>query len=147
VIWLHDHGPRGGDELNRIEAGVNYGWPAITYGMDYSGAIISPYTEWEGMAQPEYYWVPSIAPSGLAVYEGNLFPDWKEDLFIGALVDREVRRLDLSGGKVIAEEALFSDLNARIRDVRNGPGETLYILTPDRVVRVLPSSSPDSGLD
>lgn len=147
VIWLHEHGPKGGDELNRIEAGVNYGWPAITYGMDYSGAVISPYTEWEGMAQPEYYWVPSIAPSGLALYEGDLFPDWTGDLFIGALVDQEVRRLDLSGGKVFAEEALFSELDARIRDVRNGPGGTLYILTPDSVVRVLQSSAADSGLD
>jgi len=145
VIWLHEHGPRGGDELNRIEAGVNYGWPAITYGVDYSGAVISPYTEWEGMAQPEYYWVPSIAPSGLAVYEGDLFPGWTGDLFIGALVDREVRRLDLSGGQVIAEEALFSGLDARIRDVRNGPGRTLYILTPDSVVRVWPASSLGSG--
>ena len=139
VIWLHEHGPRGGDELNRIEPGVNYGWPAITYGMDYSGAVISPYTEWEGMAQPVHYWVPSIAPSGLTLYEADLFPEWKGDLFVGALVNREVRRLDLSGGKVIGEEALFSELDARIRDVRTGPDGALYILTPDRVVRVTPA--------
>ncbi|MFC1797500.1 PQQ-dependent sugar dehydrogenase [Pseudomonadota bacterium] len=138
VIWLHEHGPRGGDELNRIEAGVNFGWPAITYGMDYSGAVISPYTEWEGMAQPVHYWVPSIAPSGLTLYEADLFPEWKGDLFVGALVNREVRRLDLSGGIVIGEEALFSELDARIRDVRTGPEGALYILTPDRVVRVTP---------
>lgn len=139
VIWLHEHGPRGGDELNRIEPGVNFGWPAITYGMDYSGAVISPYTEWEGMAQPVHYWVPSIAPSGLALYEEDLFPEWKGDLFVGALVNREIRRLDLSGGKVIGEEALFSELDARIRDVRTGPEGALYILTPDRVVRVTPA--------
>lgn len=139
VIWLHEHGPRGGDELNRMEPGVNYGWPAITYGVDYSGAIISPYTRWEGMAQPEHYWVPSIAPSGLTVYEGKLFPEWKGDLFLGALVDKEVRRLDLSGGEVIHEEALFSELDARIRDVRTAPDGALYILTPDRVVRVVPA--------
>jgi glucose/arabinose dehydrogenase len=139
VIWLHEHGPRGGDELNRIEPGVNYGWPAITYGVDYSGAVISPYTRWEGMAQPEHYWVPSIAPSGLTIYEGNLFPEWKGDLFVGALVDHEVRRLDLSGGKVINEEVLFGELDARIRDVRTGPDGALYILTPDRIVRVLPA--------
>jgi glucose/arabinose dehydrogenase len=139
VIWLHEHGPRGGDELNRIEPGVNYGWPAITYGVDYSGAVISPYTEWEGMAQPEHYWVPSIAPSGLTVYEADLFPEWKGDLFLGALVDHEVRRLDLSGGKVIGEEALFSEIEARIRDVRTGPDGALYILTPNRIVRVLPA--------
>jgi len=139
TIWLHDHGPRGGDELNRIEAGVNYGWPAITYGLDYNGAIISPYTEWEGMAQPEHYWVPSIAPSGLTIYEGDLFPDWKGDLFVGALVNREVRRLDLINGEVVAEEKLFSELNDRIRDVRSGPDGALYILTPNRVVRVMPA--------
>ncbi len=136
VVWLHEHGPRGGDELNRIESGVNYGWPAITYGVDYSGAVISPYTEWEGMAQPEHYWVPSIAPSGLALYEGDEFPEWKGDLFVGALVDREVRRLDLSGGKVVGEQELFSELAARIRDVRDGPDGALYVLTPDRVVRI-----------
>ena len=93
------------------------------------------------MAQPEYYWVPSIAPSGLTVYEGDLFPEWKGDLFVGALVNHEVRRLDLSGGKVIGEEALFSELDARIRDVRTGPDGALYILTPDQVVRVMPANN------
>jgi glucose/arabinose dehydrogenase len=137
-IWLHEHGPRGGDELNRIEAGVNYGWPAITYGLDYNGAIISPYTEWEGMAQPKHYWVPSIAPSGLAIYEGDLFPEWKGDLFVGALVNREVRRLDLVNGEIVAEEVLFGELDARIRDVRAGPEGALYILIPDKIVRILP---------
>jgi len=139
TVWLHEHGPRGGDELNRIEPGVNYGWPAITFGLDYSGAVISPYSEREGMAQPEYYWVPSIAPSGLAIYEADLFPEWKGDLFVGALVDREVRRLDMSGGRVIAEEALFSEIAARVRDVRAGPDGALYILTPDSIVRVSPA--------
>lgn len=139
TIWLHEHGPRGGDELNRIEAGANYGWPAITHGLDYSGAIISPYTAWEGMAQPEKHWTPSIAPSGLAVYSGQLFPQWNGDLFIGALVDQEVRHVRLEGGRVVGEEAVFSELDARIRDVRNGPDGALYILTPDRVVRVAPS--------
>jgi len=136
VIWLHEHGPRGGDELNRIEPGVNYGWPAITFGVDYSGAVISPHTAWEGMAQPDHYWVPSIAPSGLAIYEADLFPGWQGDLFVGALVDQEVRRLDLSGGKVVGEEPVLSEIAARIRDVRSGPGGMLYILTPDSVVRV-----------
>jgi glucose/arabinose dehydrogenase len=138
IIWLHEHGPRGGDELNRIEAGVNYGWPAITYGLDYSGAIISPYTGLEGMMQPVHYWVPSIAPSGLAIYEGDLFPEWKGDLFVGALVDREVRRLDLVNGAVAAEETLFSELDARIRDVRSGPDGALYILTSGKIVRIVP---------
>jgi glucose/arabinose dehydrogenase len=138
-IWLHEHGPRGGDELNRIEAGVNFGWPAITHGIDYSGAIISPYTEREGMAQPEHQWTPSIAPSGLAIYESDLFPGWKGDLFVGALVDREVRRLVVAGGRINDEEPLFSELDARIRDARVGPAGELYILTPDRVMRVVPN--------
>ena len=139
TVWLHEHGPKGGDELNRIEAGVNYGWPAITFGVDYSGAVISPYSEWEGMAQPEHYWDPSIAPSGLAIYEADLFPGWKGDLFVGALVDQEVRRLDLSAGEVKAEENMFNEISARIRDVRTGPEGALYILTPDKILRVLPA--------
>jgi len=138
TIWLHEHGPRGGDELNRIEAGLNYGWPAITFGKDYSGAIISPYTEWTGMEQPKHYWVPSIAPSGMALYESDLFPEWKGDLFVGALVSREVRRLELVNGEVVAEESLFSELDARIRDVRVGPEGALYILIPDKIVRIVP---------
>ncbi len=138
VVWLHEHGPRGGDELNRIEPGKNYGWPAITHGKDYSGAVISPYTEWEGMEQPVRYWVPSIAPSGLAIYEAGLFPGWRGDLFIGALVSREVRRVDPGADGAGAEEALFSEIAARVRDVRVEPGGALFILTPDRVVRVTP---------
>jgi glucose/arabinose dehydrogenase len=141
VIWLHEHGPRGGDEVNRIEKGVNYGWPAITHGVDYSGAVISPYTALDGMAQAEHQWTPSIAPSGLAIYEARLFADWHGDLLLGALVDREVRRLDLQDGRIVAEEALFGDLDARIRDVRIGPGGALYLLTPDRVVRVTPAGA------
>jgi glucose/arabinose dehydrogenase len=139
VIWLHEHGPRGGDELNRIEAGVNYGWPAITYGMDYSGAIISPYTEWEGMAQPEKYWVPAIGPSGLCVYDADLFAAWRGDLLLGALVDREVRRVDLEAGRVAGEEALFEDLESRVRDIRVGPEGALYVLLPERIARITPA--------
>jgi glucose/arabinose dehydrogenase len=138
AIWLHEHGPRGGDEVNRIEPGVNYGWPAITYGVDYSGAVISPYTALEGMAQPVHQWTPSIAPSGLTIYEADRFPGWQGDLLVGALVDREVRRLDLEAAEVVSEEALFSELDVRIRDVRTGPDGFLYVLTPARVVRVRP---------
>ena len=138
-IWLHEHGPRGGDEVNRIEAGVNYGWPAITYGIDYSGAVISPYTEMEGMAQPVHYWTPSIAPSGLVIYEAELFPAWQGDLLLGALAAQQVRRLDLSGDRLAGEERVFPEINARIRDVRVGPEGALYILTPDRVMRVTPA--------
>jgi glucose/arabinose dehydrogenase len=137
-IWLHEHGPKGGDELNLIKAGKNYGWPAITYGMDYSGAIISPYTEWEGMEQPLYEWTPSIAPSGLAIYEAGLFPEWKGDLFIGALVEREVRRIELRPDGSSREQELFSEISARVRDVRVGPGGALFILVPDKVIRITP---------
>jgi glucose/arabinose dehydrogenase len=140
TIWLHEHGPKGGDEVNRIVAGANYGWPAITFGLDYSGQIISPHTAWTGMEQPEHYWVPSIAPSGLAVYEGEMFPEWQGDLFIGALVNQDVRRLDVTGGETGSEEKLFSELKARIRDVRVGPDGAIYILTngmPGELVRVI----------
>ncbi len=140
VVYLHDHGPRGGDEVNVINPGVNYGWPAITYGVDYSGAYVTPYTEWEGMEQPIHYWVPSIAPSGLAIYEGDLFPEWKGDLFVGALMDKEVRRLDMKNGDVVNEESLFGELDTRIRDLRQGPHGALYIVTdgdPGKIVRVV----------
>lgn len=140
TVWLHEHGPRGGDEVNRIRRGANYGWPAVTHGVDYSGALISPYTEREGMESPVHVWTPSIAPSGLTIYEADLFPDWRGDLFVGALVNREVRRLELDGGRVIDEEALFSELNERVRDVRAGPDGALYVLISDRVVRVVPDT-------
>jgi glucose/arabinose dehydrogenase len=142
TVWLHEHGPRGGDELNRIEPGANYGWPAVTYGLDYSGAIISPFTEWKGMTGPERYWVPSIAPSGLAIYEAGLFPEWRGNLFVGALVNQEVERLEMAGGHVREEQAMFGEIAARIRDVRTGPEGALYILTPDTVVRVVPETRP-----
>lgn len=137
TVWLHEHGPRGGDEINRIESGVNYGWPAITYGVDYSGALISPFTAWEGMAQPMWQWTPSIAPSGLAVYAGDEFPEWRGDLLVGALVAREVRRLEMRNGIPVTEEPLFESVGERVRDVRVGPGGALFLLLPDRVVRVV----------
>ncbi len=138
-VYMHEHGPRGGDEVNVIQQGLNYGWPAITYGIDYNGAKVSPYTEWDGMEQPVHYWVPSIAPSGLAVYEGEAFPQWRGDLFVGALVDQEVRRLHMKDGQVVSETSMFSELNARVRDVRMGPDGALYLLTesPGRLVRVV----------
>ena len=142
VVYLHEHGPRGGDELNVIVPGNNYGWPAITYGVDYSGARISPFTAAEGMQQPVTYWVPSIAPSGMAWYGGERFPDWRGDLFVGALVDRDVKRIDLEDGFVADEESLFSELDARIRDVRAGRDGYLYLLTDGpqgKLVRVGPA--------
>jgi len=129
VMWTHEHGPRGGDEVNILQAGANYGWPEITYGIDYSGAIISEKTEAPGMTQPVVYWVPSIAPSGMAFYQGEAFAAWQGDLFVGALAGRHLRRLELDGDKVSGQEELLTDLNERIRDVRNGPDGFLYLLT------------------
>ncbi len=129
TVYQHEHGPQGGDEVNVLTAGRNYGWPAITYGMDYNGAYVSPFTEHPDMEQPVHVWVPSIAPSGLMVYEGTMFPEWQGDLFVGALVDREVRRLDMANDAVVAEEPLFAELGARIRDIREAPDGSIYILT------------------
>ncbi len=129
TVWTHEHGPRGGDEVNILKAGANYGWPAITYGIDYSGATISEFSEAPGMEQPVVYWVPSIAPSGMAFYDGDRFPQWKGDLFVGALVKRHLRRLELEGDRVVAQEVLLRDLDERIRDVRSGPDGYLYLLT------------------
>jgi len=117
-IWAHEHGPRGGDELNLIGAGQNYGWPLATTGTDYNGARITPFETFEGTTPPIYDWVPSIAPSGLVIYRGALFPEWQGDAFIGGLASRDLRRVDLEGGQIIGEEDLLSDLKGRIRDVR-----------------------------
>ena len=142
-LWAHEHGPRGGDEVNLLKAGANYGWPAITYGIDYSGAIISDKTEAEGMEQPVVYWVPSIAPSGMAFYDGDLFPQWRGDLFVGALAGRHLRRLEMEGDQVVGQEELLGGLRERIRDVRSGPDGHLYILTDagnGRLIRLEPAA-------
>ena len=117
-ILMMEHGPKGGDELNHVVAGNNYGWPAITYGVDYSGAVISPFTEADGMEQPLNYWVPSIGPSGLAIYRGDLFPEWQGDLLLGSLINQEMRRLKLDGDTVVTDEAIFPEISGRVRDVR-----------------------------
>jgi glucose/arabinose dehydrogenase len=141
-VYLHEHGPRGGDELNLVARGVNYGWPVITYGMDYSGAYVSPYTEMAGMAQPVVYWVPSIAPAGMTYYDGDAFPQWKGDLFVAALVEQSIRRIDLDAdGNVVGQEVLFTEIGARLREVRAGPDGNLYVLTDGpqgRVLRIVP---------
>lgn len=116
-IWMTEHGPKGGDELNRIEAGKNYGWPAITYGVDYSGAIISPFTEAPGMEQPVTYWVPSIATSGLALYTSSAIPSLTGKLLVGGLKAKKVVAVDVSGDTPVLSEP-FPDLEARVRDVR-----------------------------
>jgi len=129
-IWTHEHGPQGGDEINILVPGINYGWPVITYGVNYgTGTKIGEGTEKAGMAQPIYTWVPSIAPSGMAFYSGNYFPKWKGNLFVGALAKQSLVRLTLDGEKVVSEERLFVNKLGRIRDVREGPDGHLYLLT------------------
>jgi aldose sugar dehydrogenase len=141
-LWEHEHGPRGGDEINVIEKGKNYGWPVIGYGIDYSGAKIHESTQKSGMEQPVKYWVPSIAPSGMAFYTGDLFPKWKGSLFAGALVPGFLVRLDVDGDKIGNEERLLQDLRERIRAVRQGPDGALWLVTDSsngRVLRVTPA--------
>jgi glucose/arabinose dehydrogenase len=141
-LWEHEHGPRGGDEINIPEAGKNYGWPVIGYGIDYSGAKIHDSTQKAGMEQPVKYWVPSIAPSGMAFYTGDQFPTWRGSLFVGALAGQALVRLALDGEKVGQEERLLQDLRERIRDVRQGPDGALYLATDNsngRILRVTPA--------
>jgi glucose/arabinose dehydrogenase len=141
LLFAHEHGPQGGDEVNILRAGANYGWPVATFGRDYSGATISPYQRYRGMVDPLLHWTPSIAPSGLAVYRGAMFPEWSGDLLVGALVDQEVRRvrLDAAGTRVLAQQSLFRSLGARIRDVRVAPDGAVWLTTDEpegRVIRV-----------
>ncbi|MHA1573592.1 MAG: PQQ-dependent sugar dehydrogenase [Alphaproteobacteria bacterium] len=142
-LFTLEHGPRGGDELNHVEKGKNYGWPIITYGINYDGSTITDITQKEGLEQPVYYWVPSIATSSLTFYDGDLFPDWKGNVFVGGLGGARVERLVLDGDKVVAAEVLLGDRGDRIRDVRQGPDGALWLLTDDKngeVLRVVPAS-------
>jgi glucose/arabinose dehydrogenase len=142
-VWEIEHGPRGGDEVNIIGKGKNYGWPVIGYGIDYSGAKIHESTARNGMEQPVKYWVPSIAPSGMLFYTGKLFPKWSGSLFTGALAGTMLVRLSLNGNSVTGEERLLQNLHERIRDVRQGPDGALWLLTDSssgRILRVTPSS-------
>jgi glucose/arabinose dehydrogenase len=143
-LWTVEHGARGGDELNHPEAGKNYGWPVITYGVDYSGAKIGEGTAKSGMEQPLYYWDPVIAPSGMTFYTANAFPDWKGSILIGSLTPGLLVRLTLKEGQVAREERYLGDLRERIRDVRQGPDGLIYLVTdsPDgRLLRVRPATS------
>lgn len=142
TIYMSEHGPQGGDEINLIEAGKNYGWPVITYGIDYSGARITPFTQMEGMEQPVKYWVPSIAPANLELYTGELFAGWQGDFLVAGLVPGDVRRVDMEGGVAVGEEILFSEIGSRIRGVQMAPDGSLYILTDGdegTVVRATPN--------
>jgi glucose/arabinose dehydrogenase len=141
-LWTVEHGARGGDEVNVPQAGKNYGWPVITYGRDYSFLKIGEGTAKAGLEQPVYYWDPSIAPSGMAFYAGDLIPEWKGNLFVGALAGQALHRLVLDGEKIVGEERLLGDLGERIRDVRSGPDGAIWLLTDSpegRVLRVVPA--------
>ena len=137
-IYESEHGPRGGDEINLLAAGSNYGWPAATHGLDYSGATISPYTSYKGMVDPLVVWTPSIGPSGLAVYRGAMFPEWNGDLLSGALAIPQVRRVDLdAAGKVVGQARVFPEIDERVRDVRVAPDGAIWITTDSEEGRVL----------
>ena len=142
-LWEIEHGPRGGDEVNIIGKGKNYGWPVIGYGIDYSGTKIHETTAKDGMEQPIKYWAPSIAPSGMAFYTGKLFPKWNGSLFTGALAGKMLVRLSLNGNTVTGDERLLQNLYERIRDVRQGPDGALWLLTDNsagRILRVSPAA-------
>ena len=129
-LWVSEHGPRGGDEINEIEKGKNYGFPVIGYGRDYTGKPINgDKTAQAGMEQPIYFWTPDIAPSGIAFYTGRMFPAWDGNLFVASLVGRYLVRLVFNGDRVVAEERFLTDLNARIRGVSEGPDGALYVMT------------------
>ena len=146
-IWETEHGPRGGDELNIIERGKNYGWPIITHGIDYPGdAIGAGITSKDGLEQPVYYWDPVIAPSGLAFYTGKLFPQWQHSLFAGGLRGNLLDRLEIKDGKVVAEEPLLTELHTRIRDVRIGPDGAVYVLTDSGGASIKAGTPPTSKL-
>ncbi len=142
ALWTVAHGAKGGDEINRPEAGRNYGWPVISHGEDYSGGQIGVGTHKEGMEQPIHYWDPSIAPSGMAIYSGRLWPEWAGDIFVGALKFQLVSRLDREDGEITGEERLFEGVYGRIRDIREGPEGALWFLTdedPGGLFRIRPA--------
>ena len=136
-LWALEHGPRGGDELNLIRAGANYGWPVITYGINYSGTIITDQRRKEGMAQPIYYWRPSTAVCGLSFYTGDMFPFWKGHLLVANLKYRDLRLLSLADQRVIHEEVILQDVG-RMREAVSGPDGAIYVVInePDEILRI-----------
>jgi glucose/arabinose dehydrogenase len=131
-IWLSEHGPRGGDEINRLKAGSNYGWPIITYGIEYDGPKIGEgIQQKEGMEQPVYYWDPVVSPSGMTFYSGNRVPEWKNNLFIGALSGKHIVRLAIENNRVVGEERLLANQNQRFRDIAQGNDGALYAVTDE----------------
>jgi len=145
-LWTSEHGPRGGDEINAVKKGANYGFPVIGYGHDYSGKPINgDLTAQAGMEQPVYFWTPDIAPAGIAFYEGREFPEWRDNLFVSALAGRGLIRLVLERDRVIAEERLLTDLNQRIRGVAEAPDGALYVLTDGNAGKILRLTRASGG--
>jgi glucose/arabinose dehydrogenase len=144
-LWTIEHGPRGGDELNRPEPGKNYGWPVIGYGIDYSGATMHEANAAEGLEQPVYYWDPVIAPSGALFYSGRLVPEWSGDLFVGGLGSNKLVRLKLENDRVVGEEWLLGDRGSRFRDVKEAPDGSLWLLADNSVLRVAPAGAGGGG--
>ncbi|SFX11607.1 PQQ-dependent sugar dehydrogenase [Marinospirillum alkaliphilum] len=146
-VWLQEHGPRGGDEVNRIQAGLNYGWPEVTHGRNYTGTSITPHQHLPGMESPLWHWTPSIAPSGMMFYTGELFPAWQGQLLVGALAGRLISRLEVSGSgddwQVAEQERFFQVMNVRVRDVRQAPDGSIWVLTDDRNGQLLRLSPAD----
>ena len=138
VLWETEHGPKGGDELNAIKPGTNYGWPEISYGINYNGTVLTPFQTKEGMAQPASQWTPSIAVCGLDVYTGDLFPEWKGRLMAGALAYETVRLIEVDGERYIGEATLIEG-KGRVRDVTTGPDGAIYVALPTKIVRLSPS--------
>jgi aldose sugar dehydrogenase len=143
-VWLHEHGPRGGDEINRVLAGRNYGWPEYNYGNHYDGRRIPDHVPGAGVELPLLHWTPSIAPSGMVFYTGDVFPNWRGSVFVGALVGQHLRRVVFDGDRPVHQEALLEAYGRRIRDVRQGPDGYLYILT-DHADGVLARLEPAEG--
>src|SRR5690606_144029 len=144
-LWTMEHGARGGDELNHPEAGKNYGWPVITYGVDYSGVKIGEGTAKEGMEQPVYYWDPVIAPSGMTFYTGDRYPGWRGSLFVGSMTPGALVRLELANDRVTTEERYLGEMSLRVRDVVQGPDGYLYFVNDaadGKVWRVMPGARP-----
>ncbi len=140
TLFEHEHGPRGGDEINRVWPARNYGWPLASFGVDYTGALVTPFTEYPETEAPLLHWTPSIAPSGMMLYRGRMFPRWRGSLFVSALVEKSVRRIPLKDGQPGEQEILFTELGERLRDVREGPDGSLFLLTDSahgRVLRVI----------